>query len=508
MPHAQPDLVAGQQEASTAAQREKTTVPQSNGGNSPYHRARTWQIGCFALNNTAVNLYFMMIVYINIWAGNVVGIAVIVVTTILLAMSVLDTITDPIVGWFIDRTNGRLGKFRPFMTVGNLLMIAGITAMFFSYNAGQGTVLAILLFVVCYLIYIVGYTCQFCVTRAAQSVLTNDPKQRPLFAGFDMVLNIILYVGMSMVVSNYLEPKHGGFTVEMFGEFFFITAAAAAVCTVLAVLGIWSKDRPQYFGLSTQTPHIPLRDYWDVIIHNRGVTSLMIAAGIDKLCSNIATNNATVGIIIFGIICGDYALMGQMNMFVFLPSLILSLLCIWFARRMGQKSAFLLGTYGALIATVALFLLFVLGDPASLSFSTWSLFTILLLVFTAVRGGFMSINNSILVPMVADISDSEVARSGRYVPGTIGAVFSFVDKLFTQLNNVVVGLLMVAIGFSHAYPTPDTPLTPELFWVGMICLCGLPALAWIVNIICMRFYPLDKQRMEEVQSEIAERKKA
>jgi Na+/melibiose symporter-like transporter len=232
----------------------------------------------------------------------------------------------------------------------------------------------------------------------------------------------------------------------------------------------------------------------------------MVAAGIDKLCANVATNNATVGIIIFGIICGDYALMGQMNMFVFMPSLVLSLLCVWFARRIGQKRAFLLGTYGALITTVGIFALFVLGDPRSLSFADWGFFTVALLVLTAVRGGFMSINNSLLVPMVADISDSEVARSGRYVPGIIGAVFSFVDKLFTQLNNVIVGLLMVAIGFGQMYPTTATPLTPALFWAGMFCLCGLPALAWVVNIVCMRFYPLDRARMAEIQQQIAERK--
>lgn len=69
--------------------------------------------------------------------------------------------------------------------------------------------------------------------------------------------------------------------------------------------------------------------------------------------------------------------MGQMNMYVFLPSLILSLFCVWFARRIGQKRAFLFGTYGALVTTVCLFLLFVLGDPRSLSFTDIGSFTIL-----------------------------------------------------------------------------------------------------------------------------------
>jgi Na+/melibiose symporter-like transporter len=119
----------------------------------------------------------------------------------------------------------------------------------------------------------------------------------------------------------------------------------------------------------------------------------------------------------------------------------------------------------------------------------------------------MSVNNSMLVPMVADVSDSEVERSGRCSPGIIGAMFSFVDKLSTQLNNVAVGLIMIAAGFGRMYPTTDTPVSPSLFWAGMLCLCGLPAAAWIANIVCMRVYPLERERMDEIQRSIAERRR-
>ena len=46
-------------------------------------------------------------------------------------------------------------------------------------------------FVVVYMVYIIGYTCQCVVTKSAQSCLTNDPKQRPIFAMFDSVYNVV-----------------------------------------------------------------------------------------------------------------------------------------------------------------------------------------------------------------------------------------------------------------------------------------------------------------------------
>ena len=527
-----------------------SAVPSGSGSQlAPiYHRARIWQIAGFALNNTAVNLYYMMFLYISYWAAGVLGLTVAIVSVILLITNLFDVITDPIEGWLIDRTSGRFGKFRPFMVGGNVLMAAGVLLIYATRLLPIGTIGLAAVFLLSYLVYIAGYSFQFNVTRSAQSILTNDPKQRPVYAGFDMVLNIILYVGISMLVSNYLVPKHGGFSADMFLELFTIIIGAAAVCTCLAVLAIRKKDRPEYFGISMaaagagagdvgtaaaagvtsgvvaagaatatapgtatttaepRPPRIKLRDYLDLLLHNRSVAALMVAAGIDKLCSNLATNNPTVAVIIFGVICGDYALSGQMSAFVFLPSLLLSLGCIFIARRVGQKRAFLIGTYGSLLVTAGILCLFMFGDPRSLSFVSWSFFTIALLALTAVRGGFMSLNNSILVPMIADISDSEVARSGRYVPGMIGALLAFVDKLFTNLNNVVLGLIMIFVGFGQMYPTPETALTPGLFWAGMLCLCGLPALSWLVNLVCMRFYLLDKNRMAEISATIARRK--
>lgn len=468
-------------------------------GDSTYNRAHVWQIGCFSLNNTAVNLYFMMIAYISYFAAGVLGLGVALVSVIIASMNVLDAFTDPIAGWIIDRTNGKLGKFRPFMVLGNVIMILSMALLYATSFLPAGKVVA---FVGCYVVYVFGYTLQFCITRAAQTVLTNDPKQRPLFSAFDMVLNIILYVGVSMVVSNYLVPKYGDFTLEMFGEFFIITALSSAVCTALAVAGIWTKDRPQFYGnTSIAQPKLGWRDFFDVVKGNRNVQMLMVSAGSDKLFSNLTTN-ATVMVIVYGIICGDFALSGQMNMYVFMPSLIISLICVQVARKMGQKRALLLGTWGAIIFNLVIFVAFIVFDPTSLSFETWTPFTLIFLVALALRGGFMSINNSIVVPMIADCADAEVARSGRYMPTMIGAMFSFVDKVVTSLNSLIVGGLVMLAGFTTAYPTVNDACTPALFAIGMIMFCGLPFVGWVLNVICMRFYQLDKQGMEEVHREI------
>ena len=479
----------------------KATAPQPV-DTVRYNRAHIWQIGFFSLNNTAINLYWMLFSYISYYAAGVLGLGVALASGIIMAMNIFDALTDPICAWFVDKTNGRFGKFRPFMVLGNLIMIVAMGLLYLTGTLGGGKVFA---FIGCYVLYVFGYTFQFCITRAAQTVLTNDPKQRPVLAMFDMVLNIVLYVGIAMLVSNYLVPKYGDFTLEMFGEFFFITCIASLVCTALAVLGIWSKDKPAFYeGVAVAQPRLRVRDFWRVLRENRSVRNLVIVEATDELFSDVASNAAIV-VIIYGIICGNYEASGQMSGFVFLPSLIISLVCLWFARRVGQKKVFMAATYGAIIANFVIFFAFIGFDPTSISFTTMSAFTIVLLIAMAFRGGFMSVLNSIVLPMCADCADYEFAESGRYMPTMIGAMFSFFDKIAQSLNGVVVAILVIAIGFGDAYPSVNTPLTPELFGIGMIAFCGLPLLSWIVNIICMRHYDLTKSEMERVETVVYSR---
>ena len=105
--------------------------------------------------------------------------------------------------------------------------------------------------------------------------------------------------------------------------------------------------------------------------------------------------------------------------------------------------------------------------------------------------------------MIADCTDYEVYRSGKYVPGLMGTLFSFVDKVISSLATTVVGVMCAAIGFTEALPTVDTPLTPALKFVGVFGLVGLTMIGLIANVIAMHFYPLTGEKMKEIQAEVA-----
>ena len=148
------------------------------------NRAKTYQLVLFPLNNGATNVYYVLVLsYIATFGSKVLALSMIFASVMVTGMRLFDAITDPIIGALMDRTNGKFGKFRPFMVIGNLIMAASIlvlycltplipaSSMFLRYAA----------FVALYAVWVIGYTFQTSCTRSGQTVLTNDPKQRPLF---------------------------------------------------------------------------------------------------------------------------------------------------------------------------------------------------------------------------------------------------------------------------------------------------------------------------------------
>lgn len=165
--------------------------------------------------------------------------------------------------------------------------------------------------------------------------------------------------------------------------------------------------------------------------------------------------------------------------------------CITFLRFCGMMGA------------IGIFLVLCLGDPSSFSFVNINTFTILFMLFFIVMRGFGGMSSSIVTPMTADCVDYEVYRGGKYVTGLMGTLFSFIDKVVSSFATTIIAVLLAMIGFKDVQPTPETAYSPEIFWVTIILVIGFPLLGWILNIIALKFYPLNKEKMEEIQSSIA-----
>ena len=256
------------------------------------NRAKLYQLALFPTNNGATNVYFVLVLsYVATFGENILGL--IGFASIMVAvMRVFDAVTDPIFGSLMDKLNTKFGKFRPFMVVGNLVMASSVSVLYFVTPLIDALWLRYVAFTLLYAIWVIGYTLQTSVTRAGTSVITNDPKQRPLLNIFNAV-GAILGMGVTNVLGMVLAGD--GFMAD-YNESWFkvitpIGIGLSMLLTLLAVIGIWHKDNDKYFGIAGgKQEKTKISEYIQIAKANKPLQRLMVAGGGCKLALSIATN--------------------------------------------------------------------------------------------------------------------------------------------------------------------------------------------------------------------------
>ena len=484
------------------------------------NRAKMYQLALFPMNNGATNVYFVLILsYIATFGNTVLAIATLFATSMITIMRVFDAITDPIIGAMMDRTNGKFGKFRPYMVIGNIIMALSAIALyiFTPMVPASKQWLRYVLFVGLYAVWVIGYTFQTSVTRSAQSVLTNDPKQRPLFTIFNTI-GSMAGMGLMQVLAPMIRSNVGDYnTPDFYRVFAPIGIVISIALTILAIIGIWEKDNAKYFGIGGDNQEkTKVSEYIEIIKANKPMQRLMIAGGTCKLALSVATN-MTVLCMLYGCMMGNYdGLYLPMMVLGYVFSVPFFVLSVNTSQKRGQKASLQRYVGVALacyVVVIALLIMWQPGNPAlNLSIIgegglSINLYTIVFILFFGLGYGAYYATADMPIPMVADCADYETYRSGKYIPGIMGTLFSLVDKLVSSLAATVVGIAVTIIGLENL-PVAETPYAPGMNWVVIALFCIVPMVAWVITLIAMKGYELSGDRMKEIQAVNAQRKEA
>ena len=483
------------------------------------NRAKLYQLVLFPLNNGATNVYYVLILtYIATFGSSVLGIAAVFASFMVTGMRVFDAITDPIIGALMDKTNGKFGKFRPFMVIGSLIMAVSVICLYVltPFVPASMMWLRYVLFILLYAVWVIGYTFQTSVTRAAQPALTNDPNQRPLFTVFNTVgslagMGLMQFIGPILARDNIF----GDYNQSWFAAMTPIGIIISVVLTILAIVGIWEKDQPKYFGLGGKQETVKLKEYAAIIKANKPLQHLMVAGGGCKLALSVATN-ISVLIMLYSCMMGDYdGLYLPMMVVGYVFAVPFFVLTVRTSQKKGQKASLMTYVAVAFVCYIGVLALLLLWNPntsmhIALKFQDGfqtNLYTILFILFFGIGYGAYYATADMPIPMVADCADYETYRSGKFIPGIMGTLFSLVDKLVSSLSATVVGVGVTLIGLK-TLPTKATPYMPGMNWLVIILFCVLPMAAWALTLWSMKGYELNGNRVKEIQAVNAQRREA
>lgn len=462
-----------------------------------YNDCTLWQRLCVAMTNVGVTAFFLLFNFVSYVAVGNYGILVSVASIIITGSRIFDGVTDPIIGWVIDRTDTRFGRYRPMLLLGYLVSTAAVVLMFFLCLGGN-----IFIFVALYALYVIGYTLMDVANGGIFTCLTNNPSHRQSVGRWRGILTQLLGVGFSFYMSNYLAKKHRGINIGALQELAITAIILTGICVTLTIIAMRKKDvRENYKNAGTN--QTKFKDMLKLLKESKNFRLVIIAIISDRLAQNTAGNSA-IAVMIWGIVVGNYAFSGRLNMITAIPMVLLILFGSQIAMKQGSRDVTIKFSVFNICMSGLVASFFLFGNPTRIGSNL--IYTLVFLVVYCLYVGGRGVTNSVTIPMLSDVADAEFNRTGKYMPSMVFSVYTFIDKVVSSLSATFVGLILSLIGYVGTMPQPEDPYSNVILYVGVAVWLGFPALGWLCSIIAMKMYDLTAEKMKQIQAENAERK--
>lgn len=445
------------------------------------------QYWMYSTGNFANNIIFLMVgTYVTYFYTNILGIPAVMAGTIFMVARLVDAFTDPLMGIIVDRTNTKMGKYRPWITAGapflGIMFVLLFTAPDFS---AQGKIVYAF---VTYIIYSLAWTVVQIPQLALPAILTNDLAKRTriqaIFQAFGSVA--------SLVVSAWALPildMLGG--QDDAGAWFKFTVIFGTISAVIFILSAMSVKNLDVYDPDAKSKHdkkkkFSLKETFSVITKNRALLCVLIAYGTDMFAYQISNS---LRMYFF-----KYNMGGRTDLITYIgyASTFVGFALVIFIQPMVKKTGKKIG----IIVIEALAILFTLpmlmtGLKGAYAISA-VMFTYIAITFT------WTINNMLSRSAVLDSANYAQITLG--VDGTtlVNSTFTFVNKCCQAFSMFFSGAILSATGYNKdlAQQTPEC-----LKAILLLCTVG-PIIGYIFSVIAMYFYPLSRRGELEMQEKL------
>ncbi len=370
----------------------------------------------------------LILAYMTAFLGVPVGIAGFVTTAVL----IFDMITDPLIGYFSDRTQSRYGRRAPWMFLGVLVMAAGMVGLF-SVPPGMGMNANLAWVVAFFVMATIGFTMVAIPYGAQSGEITQDPKERSAMTGFRMA-----FASIGILIGGALLPGLAG----SMGY-----AMAALVVTPLMVgavwLSLWSiRSAPRI----EQPATVSLSGMFGLVFSNRAFVVLVLIYGVMTLAIAMITAGLPFAALYLIVDSGDTMLSGAAQALTTLSlmfatfvvgSILSQAVWVLLSNRLGKVGALILGLG---LYVVLLYALYIMLPSVNV---------------TAIAGMFVLAGmtngayQQIPLAIYPDLMDVTRRETGEAIEGAFSAIWLFGQKLANAIAPAVLGLTLAAAGWQE-----------------------------------------------------------
>lgn len=186
-------------------------------------------------------VYNMIAAFLMIFYTDVVGVSLFFVSTLFLVVRVVDALTNPFMGWLVDNTKTRWGKFRPWILIGTIINSVALVLLFFNPSAFLQGILINIWCIVTYLLWSITYTVMDVPFWAMIPAFSNESNVRNemsmigrLFANFGGQM----MAAIGLLVIACLGINMGASVGDGYLRFAVIVAVIFNICEIICVRNV------------------------------------------------------------------------------------------------------------------------------------------------------------------------------------------------------------------------------------------------------------------------------
>ena len=473
-----------------------------------YHRAKLWElIAAPACSGNNICMYLCM-VYASYVGSAGYGIATALVGVIITATRILDAVTDAAIAYVFEKFPTKYGKCRPFLLIG-----WGVVsfAVFLMYTVGVNHfdgIAGVVMFVLIYIVYIIGYTINNMGGYVMVSVLTNDPKQRPMMSFFNTLYSYgVPVIANNIVIFTMLPRYDNQYNVPMLKEMTTFYIFLALLFCVISVIGIWRSDTAEVWestksaGVGKKQEKASLKEMWEVLSKNKDVQRYIVTCATDKFAQTTATQ-AVILTLLSGVLIGSYQATQVANNYASVVGLVFAFVGGMIIGKIGSKKGTVWFSWVSIgVSVLQLVVCLILGPNGMKQIGDTGSWCFLLWVFCTVG---MTASRMLLsvtaMTMRGDVVDGEEYRSGNFMPSVVSGVYSLFDKGMSSICATVAAVAISFVGYANTVPQMGDEVTVPIFVLTLVLSFGLPILGFVCNLLAMKNYTLDVETLSKVQA--------
>jgi len=433
----------------------------------------------YALPGAGTSFLFalMLVGYLN-YATEVLAVSASVVGVVFLGARVWDGLSDPLAGYWSDRTRARLGRRKSWMLASAPALLLAAIAAWSPPRSLEGASLSLWIGVAVFAFY-TAYTLFEVPHMALGAELTQHRRDRVRVFGARQLLRTLGLFGAFGLGASLLEDLA---TARTRLAALALVAGLATALSILWTVVALPRERPDYAARGPVGSLRAARDVW----RNRDARVLLFVYGVEQL--GVGGIGVLVPFVVRHVLRTP-DLIAEMLLAYTVPALLSIPLWMWLGERHDKRRLWMIAMA---LSGVGFGLLLFIGEGTV----GW------MLAGALVAGTASGCGPTLGQALKADVIDRDELDTGERKEGAYFAAWNLVAKFASGVMIAAVGIALDLSGFvAGAELQSDAARRTMIFLTG-----GMPVIGFGIGLWLFRSFSLDQDEHARVLAALAERR--